>query len=57
MRIATSFNNRRTVGSGVFCAVCAEIIYAMRTSCPILLSERMLHKDYDCKGSVAKKKK
>jgi hypothetical protein len=23
---------------------------------PILSSERMLHKDYDCKGSVAKEK-
>jgi hypothetical protein len=23
---------------------------------PILSSERVLHKDYDCKGSVAKKK-
>jgi hypothetical protein len=24
---------------------------------PILSSERMLHKDYDCKGSVVKKEK
>jgi hypothetical protein len=41
--------------SCVFYALRAEMLQAGPISC-ILSSEKMIHKDYDCKGSVAKNK-
>jgi hypothetical protein len=34
-----------------------DIVELFKRDKPALSSEKMLHKDYDCKGSVAKKKK
>jgi hypothetical protein len=57
-------NNTGTVGNGVSYVVRAKELYCEDTSRavvsnllrdkPIFSSERTLHKDYDCKGSVEK---
>jgi hypothetical protein len=53
----TSRNNGEILGSGVFYAVRAEAVYRGRkrkVETTNFSSEGMLHKEYDCKGSVKK---